>query len=86
MRVQGPAGASPIAPEVQEDDLALVVRELEGDAVQINTFDVGGLGPDGQAFAFGDTSATTLGVNVPATRWIMLTAAALLTGAMVSVP
>ncbi|HMM81711.1 MAG TPA: iron chelate uptake ABC transporter family permease subunit [Terrimesophilobacter sp.] len=37
------------------------------------------------AFAFGDTSATTLGVNVPATRWIMLTAAALLTGAMVSV-
>jgi iron complex transport system permease protein len=37
------------------------------------------------AFAFGDTSAATLGINVPATRWIMLTAAALLTGAMVSV-
>ncbi len=37
------------------------------------------------SFAFGDTSATTLGVNVPRTRWIMLTAAALLTGAMVSV-
>lgn len=37
------------------------------------------------AFAFGDTSASTLGINVPATRWIMLTAAALLTGAMVSV-
>ncbi|MBX3091986.1 MAG: iron chelate uptake ABC transporter family permease subunit [Cryobacterium sp.] len=37
------------------------------------------------AFAFGDTSAATLGVNVPATRWIMLTASALLTGAMVSV-
>lgn len=37
------------------------------------------------AFAFGDTSAATLGLNVTATRWIMLTAAALLTGAMVSV-
>lgn len=37
------------------------------------------------AFAFGDASAATLGVNVQATRWIMLTAAALLTGAMVSV-
>ncbi len=37
------------------------------------------------AFAFGDTTAATLGINVPATRWIMLTAAAVLTGAMVSV-
>ncbi len=37
------------------------------------------------AFAFGDTSAATLGINVQATRWIMLTGAALLTGAMVSV-
>lgn len=37
------------------------------------------------AFAFGDTSAATLGINVAATRWIMLTGAALLTGAMVSV-
>ena len=37
------------------------------------------------AFAFGDTSAATLGINVSATRWIMLTAAALLTGAMVAV-
>jgi iron complex transport system permease protein len=37
------------------------------------------------AFAFGDTSAATLGVNVQATRWILLTASALLTGAMVSV-
>ncbi len=37
------------------------------------------------AFAFGDTSAATLGINVSATRWIMLAAAALLTGAMVSV-
>lgn len=37
------------------------------------------------AFAFGDTAAATLGINVGATRWIMLTGAALLTGAMVSV-
>jgi iron complex transport system permease protein len=37
------------------------------------------------AFAFGDASAATLGINVTATRWIMLTGAALLTGAMVSV-
>jgi iron complex transport system permease protein len=37
------------------------------------------------AFAFGDASAAPLGVNVSATRWTMLTAAALLTGAMVSV-
>lgn len=37
------------------------------------------------AFAFGDTSAAALGINVPATRWIMLTAAALLTGGMVAV-
>lgn len=37
------------------------------------------------AFAFGDTSAATLGVNVQRTRWVMLTVTALLTGAMVSV-
>lgn len=37
------------------------------------------------AFAFGDTSAATLGVNVSRVRWTMLTATALLTGAMVSV-
>lgn len=37
------------------------------------------------AFAFGDVSAASLGVNVPATRWGLLTASALLTGAMVSV-
>ena len=37
------------------------------------------------AFAFGDTSAATLGINVQRTRWVMLTATALLTGAMVSV-
>ena len=37
------------------------------------------------AFAFGDTSAASLGVNVSATRWGLLGAAALLTGAMVSV-
>lgn len=37
------------------------------------------------AFAFGDTSAATLGINVQAVRWTTLTGAALLTGAMVSV-
>jgi len=37
------------------------------------------------AFAFGDTAASALGVPVPAVRWILLGATALLTGAMVSV-
>ncbi len=37
------------------------------------------------AFAFGDVSAASLGVNVSATRWSLLAASALLTGAMVSV-
>lgn len=37
------------------------------------------------AFAFGDVSAASLGVNVSATRWGLLAASALLTGAMVSV-
>lgn len=37
------------------------------------------------AFAFGDTSAAALGINVSATRWLLLGGAALLTGAMVSV-
>ena len=37
------------------------------------------------AFAFGDTTAAALGVNVTATRWILLATTALLTGAMVSV-
>jgi iron complex transport system permease protein len=37
------------------------------------------------AFAFGDVSATSLGINVSAARWGLLTATALLTGAMVSV-
>jgi iron complex transport system permease protein len=37
------------------------------------------------AFAFGDVSAASLGVNVGATRWGLLAATALLTGAMVSV-
>jgi iron complex transport system permease protein len=37
------------------------------------------------AFAFGDTAAAALGVNVPATRWGLLAASALLTGGMVSV-
>ena len=37
------------------------------------------------SFAFGDVSAKALGVNVSATRWGLLAASALLTGAMVSV-
>jgi len=37
------------------------------------------------AFAFGDTAAASLGVNVERTRWALLIATALLTGAMVSV-
>jgi len=37
------------------------------------------------AFAFGDTTAASLGVNVTTTRWVLLVATALLTGAMVSV-
>jgi iron complex transport system permease protein len=37
------------------------------------------------AFAFGDTAAASLGVSVDRTRWLLLVATALLTGAMVSV-
>lgn len=37
------------------------------------------------AFAFGDTAAATLGVDVARTRWLLLSGAAVLTGAMVSV-
>ena len=37
------------------------------------------------AFAFGDTSAAALGIDVPRLRWTMLGASALLTGIMVAV-
>ncbi|MET0591005.1 MAG: putative F420-0 ABC transporter permease subunit [Naasia sp.] len=37
------------------------------------------------AFAFGDTAASALGIDVTLSRWLLLTATALLTGAMVSV-
>jgi len=37
------------------------------------------------AFAFGDTAAAALGISVSGTRWMLLVATALLTGAMVSV-
>lgn len=37
------------------------------------------------AFAFGDTSAAALGIHVQRSRWMLLIATALLTGAMVSV-
>jgi len=43
------------------------------------------LAPRLDAFAFGDTAASALGINVTATRWLFLGAVALLTGAMVSV-
>jgi iron complex transport system permease protein len=37
------------------------------------------------AFAFGDTTAASLGVDVRRTRWLLLTGVALLTGALVAV-
>lgn len=37
------------------------------------------------AFAFGDTAAASLGINVNGTRWALLGSVALLTGAMVAV-
>ena len=37
------------------------------------------------AFAFGDTAAAALGIDVERTRWTLMTAVALLTGAMVAV-
>ncbi|MCY7289176.1 MAG: iron chelate uptake ABC transporter family permease subunit, partial [Cryobacterium sp.] len=37
------------------------------------------------AFTFGDTAAASLGINVNRTRWMLLGAVALLTGAMVAV-
>ena len=37
------------------------------------------------AFAFGDTAAAVLGIDVNRTRWTMLTVVALLTGALVAV-
>lgn len=37
------------------------------------------------AFAFGDTSASALGIDVSRTRWTLMTLVALLTGAMVAV-
>ncbi|RYV51809.1 putative F420-0 ABC transporter permease subunit [Pengzhenrongella frigida] len=37
------------------------------------------------AFAFGDTSAAALGIDVERTRWTLMTLVALLTGAMVAV-
>jgi iron complex transport system permease protein len=43
------------------------------------------LAPRLDAFAFGDTAASALGINVTATRWLFLGAVAVLTGAMVSV-
>lgn len=44
-----------------------------------------GFGRTLDAFAFGDTAATALGVDVTRTRWLLLVLSALLTGALVSV-
>lgn len=44
-----------------------------------------GAGRSLDAFAFGDVSAASLGVDVTRTRWVLLTLTALLTGAMVAV-
>lgn len=44
-----------------------------------------GAGRSLDAFAFGDVSATSLGVDVTRTRWVLLTLTAVLTGAMVAV-
>ncbi len=59
-------------------------------AIAVGAFVVAGLpvlltGRLLDAFAFGDTAASALGVDVSRTRWLLLTAAALLTGALVSV-
>ncbi|MFV0426046.1 MAG: iron chelate uptake ABC transporter family permease subunit [Beutenbergiaceae bacterium] len=43
-----------------------------------------GFGRTLDGFAFGDISATSLGINVVATRWLLLVLTALLTGALVS--
>ncbi|MFK3983806.1 FecCD family ABC transporter permease [Micromonospora sp. NPDC050397] len=53
--------------------LAVVLAVLLGHARTLN------------AFAFGDDSAATLGVDVTRTRWLLLTTAALLTGTLVAV-
>ena len=44
-----------------------------------------GFGRTLDAFAFGDTAATALGIDVVRTRWLLLLLSALLTGALVSV-
>ena len=63
---------------------------VDGNAATGDTITIGFSGPAADhgcldAFAFGDTAAASLGINVNATRWVLLTAVALLTGAMVSV-
>ena len=49
MRVHGPARGSAVSPEVEDHDLTSVVRELEGNAVEVLTGDVGGGHADLQA-------------------------------------
>jgi iron complex transport system permease protein len=58
---------------------------ISGLALAIVGVPIMGTGRLLDAFAFGDTSASSLGVNVSLVRWLMLSGTALLTGAMVAV-
>jgi iron complex transport system permease protein len=58
---------------------------IAGAALLVVGTALAGAGGTLDAFAFGDTSAAALGVDVRRTRWVMLTGVALLTGGMVAV-
>lgn len=58
---------------------------IAGTAVLVLGAALIGSGGTLDAFAFGDTAAAALGVDVGRTRWLLLTGVALLTGALVSV-
>ena len=58
---------------------------IAGAALLVVGTALAGAGSTLDAFAFGDTSAAALGVDVRRTRWLMLTGVALLTGGMVAV-
>ena len=58
---------------------------IAGPAVVVLGTALVGSGATLDAFAFGDTAAAALGVDVGRTRWALLTGVALLTGALVSV-
>jgi iron complex transport system permease protein len=58
---------------------------ISGGAVLVVGVALASAGGTLDAFAFGDTAAAALGIDVRRTRWLLLTAVALLTGALVSV-